>query len=156
VNSNFTGNLVLTVSDSSGKALCRMDLPKTPGVDRVNWNLRVEPQPSANAGQGGRGGGGGGGGGRGRGNAGPTCIDVNPPAPAPAPTPALAPDPNDPNAAAAAAAAFQFAGGGRGGPTPFVPNGHYMATLGTKDGDKVTPIGKVQWFQVVPLPAKNW
>jgi hypothetical protein len=34
--------------------------------------------------------------------------------------------------------------------------GRYTATLGRLDGDKVTPVGKQQSFQVVPLPAKNW
>jgi hypothetical protein len=29
-------------------------------------------------------------------------------------------------------------------------------TLGRLEGDKFTPIGKPQWFQVLPLPAKNW
>jgi hypothetical protein len=46
-------------------------------------------------------------------------------------------------------------GGGRGG-APMVDPGHYTATLGKLDGDKVTVVGKPQSFYVVPLPAKNW
>jgi hypothetical protein len=46
--------------------------------------------------------------------------------------------------------------GGRGGTPPLVPAGHYVVTLGRLEGDKFTPIGKPQWFQVLPLPAKNW
>ena len=97
----FTGNLVLSVSDDTGKALCRINVPEAAGIARVSWNLRVEAA----------GGGGGGGGGGGF--------------------------------------------GGRGG-TPPVANGWYTAQLGKLDGDKVTPVGRVQRFQVLPLPAKNW
>ena len=52
----------------------------------------------------------------------------------------------------------QGAGGGRGGGAgaQLVDPGHYTATLGKMDGDKVTPIGKAQSFYVVPLPAKNY
>ena len=42
------------------------------------------------------------------------------------------------------------------GAAQLVDPGHYTATLGKMDGDKVTPIGKAQSFYVVPLPAKNW
>src|SRR5262249_7332548 len=75
VGSSFTGNLVLTVADDNGKALCRMDVPETAGVNRATWNLRVQP---AGAPGGGRGGGGGGaaGGGRGRGGTTMACVDV--------------------------------------------------------------------------------
>jgi hypothetical protein len=146
---NFSGNLVLNVADGAGKTLCRIDVPETPGVDRVNWNLRVQPVPDPTAG-GGRGGGGGGGGGRGRGNAGPTCIDVTPVAPAAPPADVAA-------GVAAGGGAGAGGFGGRGGGTPpLVPAGHYAVTLGRLEGDKFTPIGKPQWFQVLPLPAKNW
>jgi hypothetical protein len=153
---NFSGNLVLNVADGAGKTLCRIDAPETPGVDRVNWNLRVQPAPDPNAGGGRGGGGGGGGGGRGRGNAGPMCIDATPVAPA-APAPGadtLAPAGGAGAQGAAAAAGGGF--GGRGGTPPLVPAGHYVVTLGRLEGDKFTPIGKPQWFQVLPLPAKNW
>jgi hypothetical protein len=44
-------------------------------------------------------------------------------------------------------------GGGRGGPPqgPPVPAGRYRAAIGKLDGDKFTPIGESQAFQVVPL-----
>ena len=153
VGGGFTGNLVLSVSDDAGKALCRINVPEAAGIARVNWNLRVEPAAPAGGG-GGRGGGGGaggggGGGGRGRGNAGTPCVDVTPP-PAPAP-----------DAVAPGAPGGGFAGGvggfgGRGGNVPPVPSGWYTAQLGRLDGDKVTPVGRVQRFQVLPLPARNW
>jgi photosystem II stability/assembly factor-like uncharacterized protein len=156
---NFSGNLVLNVADGAGKTLCRIDAPETPGVDRVNWNLRVQPVPDPNAGAGRGGGGGGGGGGRGRGNAGPMCIEV----------PAVAPAAPSGDATVAGGAGAGGAGaqgvppgagaggfGGRGGTPPLVPAGHYVVTLGRLEGDKFTPIGKPQWFQVLPLPAKNW
>jgi photosystem II stability/assembly factor-like uncharacterized protein len=148
---NFSGNLVLSVADATGRALCRIDVPETPGVDRVNWNLRVEPMPDPN-GRGGRGGGGGGGG-RGRGNAGPMCIDSTPVAP-PAAAGADAGVAGGAGAAGGGAGAGGF--GGRGGAPPLVPAGQYVVTLGRLEGDKFTPIGKPQWFQVLPLPAKNW
>jgi hypothetical protein len=73
---------------------------------------------------GGRGAGGGGGGGGGGGEA-------------------------DPELAALLAAQ----GGGRGGPQgPVVTPGLYRATLATVSGDKVTPLGEPQTFNVVPLP----
>src|SRR5204862_8028271 len=57
---SFSGNLVLTVTDPNGKALCRMDLHDGAGLNRAAWDLRV--QQVAGGGGGGRGGGGGGGG----------------------------------------------------------------------------------------------
>jgi hypothetical protein len=99
---NVSGNLVLTITDDSGKQVRRMDVTKDAGVHRVTWNLRPDQGAAPAAGPGG-------GGGR---------------------------------------------GGGAGG--QLVDPGHYTATLGKMDGDKVTPIGKAQSFYVVPLPAKNW
>src|SRR5579864_7504580 len=138
VGPSFSGKLALNVADDTGKTVCRMDVPETVGVNRATWNLRVEPPQDPN-GRGGRGGGGGGGGGRGRGNAGSPCVD---PAAAPPPPPA-------------AGAGFG-GGGGRGAAVPMVPTGHYTATVGKLDGTTFTPIGKTQWFEVLPLPAKNW
>ena len=44
--------------------------------------------------------------------------------------------------------------GGRGGPPPPppVPIGRYRAAIGWLDGDKFTPVGETQSFQVLPLP----
>ena len=51
------------------------------------------------------------------------------------------------------AALLAAQGGGRGGPQgPVVAPGRYRATLATLSGDKVTPIGEPQTFNVVPLP----
>jgi len=49
-------------------------------------------------------------------------------------------------------------GGGRGGGPqgPAQDAGRYSAQLGKKSGDQVTAFGKVQSFQVLPLPEKNW
>jgi photosystem II stability/assembly factor-like uncharacterized protein len=138
VGSNFSGNLVMTIADENGRDVCRMDVPKTDGLHRVTWNLRVS-QP----GQGGGRGGGGGGGGGGRGGGGNTI--------------ACAPIGAAANAQPAPAAGPGGGGGfGRGGATPMVANGRYTATLGKLDGDKATAVGKPQSFQVLPLPAKNW
>jgi photosystem II stability/assembly factor-like uncharacterized protein len=111
VSPTMTGNLVLTITDDTGKQIRRLDsIAKDAGVHRLTWNLRPDPAPAAAGAVGGRGAGGGGGGGF---------------------------------------------GGGRGGGAMVDP-GHYTATLGKLDGDKVAPIGKPQSFYVVPLPAKNW
>jgi hypothetical protein len=135
VGPNFSGKLALNVADDTGKTVCRMDVPETVGVNRATWNLRVDLPPDPN-GRGGRGGGGGGG--RGRANGVVPCIDpsVVPPAP----------NPGGPGAF----------GGGRGSASPLVPAGHYAATVGKLDGTTFAPIGKTQWFEVVPLPAKSW
>jgi hypothetical protein len=138
---SFSGNLVVTISDDSGKDACRIDVPETAGLHRVPWNLRIQPP-----GGGGGGGFGGGGGGRGGGNAGPACVALGVPAPPP-------PDPN----AAGGRGAGGGGGGGRGGaPVPLVESGRYTARLGKLVGDQVTPLGKSQVFQVTPLPARNW
>jgi hypothetical protein len=142
LGSAFSGNLVLTVTDPNGKALCRMDVPDGAGLNRVAWDLRV--QQVAGGGGGGRGGGGGGGGRGGGANTGtpsPACVAIGAPQAAP-------PDPNAP-----------FGGGGGGGGrgnTPLVPSGRYTATLGKLNGDSVTPVGRAQAFVVTPLLPKNW
>ena len=53
---NFSGNLVLTISDDQGRQVRRIDVPETAGVNRVTWNLRGDP-PAAAGGAGGRAGG---------------------------------------------------------------------------------------------------
>jgi photosystem II stability/assembly factor-like uncharacterized protein len=60
VAAGFSGELVLSIADATGKQIQRLTLATTPGMHRVTWNLREEPQGGAGAG-GGRGGGGGGG-----------------------------------------------------------------------------------------------
>ena len=111
VGPNFSGNLVLTIADSQGQQVRRLDVPETPGINRATWNLRGEAAGGAPGGAraGGAGAGGGGGGGR---------------------------------------------GGGAGGAA--VQPGRFTAQLGKLADDKVTPIGKAQSVQVVPLPGKNW
>lgn len=131
VGSGFSGKLAVNVENEAGKTVCRMDVPETVGIDRATWNLRVElpPDPSGR-----RGGGGG------RGEARNTTICSDPAAPPPPPP-----------------SAGGFGGGfGRGNTPPLVAAGYYTATLGRLDGDKFTPIGTAQRFEVVPLPAKNW
>jgi photosystem II stability/assembly factor-like uncharacterized protein len=143
--SSFSGNLVLTIADSGGRATCRMDLPDAPGLRRVAWNLRV----GTAGGGGGRGGGGGGGrGGGGGGGVGCTPIGV---AAGGGGAGGVGADPN-------AQAAQGFGGGGRGGAgaTPMVDPGRYTATLGKMLGESVVPLGKAQSFDVKPLLAKNW
>jgi hypothetical protein len=61
-----------------------------------------------------------------------------------------------PDTAAAPAGGGRGGGGGGFAGGALVDPGHYTATLGKVDGDKVTPVGKPQSFYVVPLPAKNW
>ncbi len=110
VSPTVTGNLVLTITDDTGKQIRRLDgIAKDAGVHRVLWNLRPDPAAPAAGAAGGRGAGGGGGGG-GRGGGGGAMVDP----------------------------------------------GHYTATLGKLDGDKVAAVGKAQSFYVVPLPARNW
>jgi photosystem II stability/assembly factor-like uncharacterized protein len=128
---NFSGNLVLTISDDQGRQVRRLDVPETAGINRTTWNLRVDaPAPAAGAAP--AGGGRGAGAGAAGGGAG----------------------------AAGGGAAGVGAGGGRGGRgggggAPVTP-GRFTAQLGKLSGDTVTPIGVPQTFQVVPLPGKNW
>ena len=107
--------LALTIADDAGKQIRQIPLSKEPGLHRIAWNLRGDPQAAAGQG-GGRGGGGG---------------EV------------------DPELAALIAAQ----GGGRGGnQAPLVAAGRYRATLASIAGDKVTPLGEPQLFNVVLLP----
>ncbi len=103
--------LVLTIADSSGRQVRRLELDKTPGLRRVAWNLRPDP-PAAAAGQGQ---------GRGQGQE------------------------QEPQS--------QPAGFGRGGQAavPPVAPGRYTATLGRLAGEKATPVGEPQAFQVTQI-----
>ena len=64
--------LVLTITNSEGRPIRRLDVDGTPGLRRVAWNLRGDPpaQPEQGQGAAGRGGQGGQGGGRGGGRGG--------------------------------------------------------------------------------------
>ncbi len=152
VSPSATGNLVLTIADETGKQVRRLEnLAKDPGVHRINWNLR--PDPVAGAGGGGRGGRGGGGGANVGGGAGTGAAGAGAGAGAAGAIATMLPAGAPPGATPVSV--FPV-GGGRGGGGPMVEPGRYTATLGKLDGDKVTPIGKPQSFQVVPLPAKNY
>jgi hypothetical protein len=139
VGPNFSGNLVVNITNDQGQQVRRLDVPETAGINRFAWNLRSEAPAGAPAG-GGRGGGAGGGAGGGGGAGAAANVD-----------PELAAQ------QAAAAAAAQGGRGGRGGGGgPAVNTGRYTAQLGKLSGDTFTPVGKAQSFQVMPLPAKNY
>jgi photosystem II stability/assembly factor-like uncharacterized protein len=162
--------LVLTISDDTGEDVCRMDLDGVPGLRRTVWNLRVESAPQPGGGRGGGGRGGGGAGGRGGASAGPGCMEIAA-APGGAGAGAGAAEVGRGGAGAEAqtargqGAGRQGGAAGRGGPagrggfggrgTEAEP-GHYTATLGILAGDKVTPVGTPQAFNVLALPAKNY
>ena len=118
--------LVLTITDDGGRQVRRLDVAKTPGLNRTTWNLRGDP-PQGEGRGGGRGAGGGGGRGAGAGGS---------------DNPSGEPQP--------AAQGF----GGRGGAPQgaLVAAGRYRATLGVLSGDAVKAIGQPQAFQVVALP----
>ena len=138
VGPNFSGNLVVNITNDQGQQVRRLDVPETAGINRFAWNLRGEAPAGAPAG-GGRGGGAGAAGGGGGAGA------------------AAAVDPELAAQQAAAAAAAQGGRGGRGGGGgPAVGTGRYTAQLGKLSGDTFTPIGKPQSFQVIPLPGKNY
>lgn len=115
--------LALNITDAEGKPIRRLQLPSEAGVSRIAWDLRGEPPASRQTTDAAA---------SGRGGRG-------------APAPAGAGDDQE-------QPAFGF-GGGRGGPQqgPPVPPGRYRAAVGKLDGDKFTPIGDAQAFQVVPL-----
>jgi hypothetical protein len=143
VGPGFSGNLVMNITDDTGRQVRRIDVPDTAGVNRATWNLRGEAPPPAAGAAGAAGGGRGGGGGAGAGRGGGAGAGA-----------AGAP-PIDPELAALLAT--QGGGrGGRGGGGPVVTPGRFTAQLGKLNGDTFTPIGKPQSFQVVPLPGKNY
>ena len=118
--------LVLTITDESGKQVRRLELDKTAGLRRIAWNLRGDP-----------------------------------PAPRQAGGSTSSPQAGQPGATAGSAGAPQGGppqgGGGQGGGSrgpqqgPIVVPGRYTATIGTLAGDKLTPIGPAQKFQVVQV-----
>ena len=120
--------LVVTIADDAGRQARRLDVPKTPGLNRTTWNLRGDP-PQAEGRGGGRGAGAGGGRGAGAGGSDAAGGGGDQPP---------------------AAQGF----GGRGGAPQgaLVAAGRYRATLGVQTGDTVKPIGQPQAFQVVALP----
>jgi hypothetical protein len=115
--------LVLNVTDADGKQIRRLPIPSETGVSRIAWDLRGETPPSRQTTDAA----GAGRGGRGAAVTTSAGDDQEPPP-----------------------AGF----GGRGGQQqgPPVPAGRYRAAIGKLDGDKFTPIGDGQAFQVVPLP----
>ncbi len=130
--------LVLTITDGTGARVRQLDLEKTAGLRRVVWNLRGDPPAPAAAGRGGD----------------PATADDEDQAAGQAQAP-----PAGRGAAAAqaqgrgGAGAAQFAGFGRGGAQGQpVAAGRYTAVLGKMVGDKVTPIGPPQSFQVMVIP----
>ncbi len=44
---DFSGNLVLTISDDQGRQVRRIDVPETPGINRATWNLRGDAPAGA-------------------------------------------------------------------------------------------------------------
>jgi photosystem II stability/assembly factor-like uncharacterized protein len=121
--------MVLTVADSTGKEVRRMDASNLAGLHRTPWDLRENAPP----GQGGAGRGGRGGGGRGQ---------------------AAAPPGGEPPAAEEQPQGRGRGGrGGRGG--PMVKPGTYTVTFGKLVGTTVTPVGQPQKVEVVPLEPSN-
>jgi len=173
---NFSGNLVINITDDQGRQVRRLDVPERPGINRETWNLRGEaPPPAAGAapGGGGRGGGGGaaGGGGRagGAGAAGAGAAGAGAAGAGAAGAGAAGGGAAGGGAGAAVDPAIVEArlaelaaqgGGGRGGRGggggPAVTPGRFTATLGKLNGDAFTAIGGPQSFQVITLPGKNY
>ena len=118
--------IIISIADSTGKVVRRLDAPPTRGLHRITWDLRgvgpnLPPATAAAGGAagGGRGGRGGGGAGGGRGGAAP---------------------PIDPEQLAAFA--------GRGGGGPFVLPGKYTVTLAKRVEGVVTPLPGSQTVEV--------
>lgn len=114
---------VLNITDESGRQVRRLTLASETGVSRIAWDLRGEaPQARQTTDSGAAGRGG-------RGGAGAAAGGEEQEQPA---------------------LAF---GGGRGGPPqgPVVAPGRYRAAIGRLEGDKFTPVGETQSFQVIPL-----
>jgi photosystem II stability/assembly factor-like uncharacterized protein len=139
--------MVLTVADSTGKEVRRMDASNLAGLHRTPWDLR-ENAPAGGAGRGGRGGRGGAGRGRGADAAPPVAAGDEPPAGDQPPARGGA------GAGAGGGGRGGFGGrGGRGG--PMVKPGTYTVTLGKLVGTTVTPVGQPQKVEVVPLEPSN-
>jgi len=132
--------MVLTIADSTGKEIRRMDASNQAGLHRTPWDLRENAPPAQTGGRGGAVGGappgeGGGRGGRAQAGAG----DEPPPSDQPP--------------------GRGGAGGGRGGRGgrvgPLVQPGTYTVTLGRLAGGTVTPVAPVQRVEVIPLEPSN-
>jgi hypothetical protein len=143
--------LVIDITDGANRRVRRMPLSKDLGLRRAVWNLSADPgvipgepdpalalsdgdqaQGQAQQGQTQQG--------QGQGRAG---------AQAGAPG----------RGAGGAGAGGQGGGGGRGGRGgggTAVPPGRFRAQLGKVVGETFTPLGPAQFFQVVPLPERNY
>jgi hypothetical protein len=121
--------LVLTIANQAGQQVRRCELDAAPGLQRVAWPLNSDPT----------------GGGAGRGGAGPGGRAGGAPADS---TANQAPE-LQPCTGGGGGRGFGGRGGGGGGR---VPNGAYIASIGTLVGTTWTPIGPAQPFNVLPLP----
>jgi hypothetical protein len=129
--------LVLTINDATGRQVRRLDLEKTAGLRRIAWNLRGDAPTAATAGRGGE----------------PGTADDEQQAGGQAQAGQAQTPPAGRGGAQTAAPAAPQAGFGRGGAqAALVPAGRYTAVLGKMIGDKVTPVGPSQSFQVVVVP----
>ncbi len=128
--------LVLTISDDTGKQVRRLTLAKTTGLQRVVWNLRPDaPAPARTTGE-----------------EVATSDDNDQQTPPPPQAGGRGGAPGAAGQQGQAAGAAQF-GGGRGAQAPPpVSAGRYQAVLGKLVGDKVTPVGPTQTFYVVQIP----
>ena len=161
VGPNFSGNLVMTISDDQGRVVRRLDVPDTAGINRVTWNLRETAAAVAPGGGPGGGGGRGAGGGAAGGGAGGAGAAGAGAAGAGA---GGAGGAVGPGAGAGSFEPVGQGGGGRGGGgggrgggnAPSAQPGRFTAQLGKLNGDTMTPIGSPRSFQVVPLPGKNY
>ncbi|MEI6244521.1 MAG: hypothetical protein WCQ64_05695, partial [Acidobacteriota bacterium] len=131
--------LVITITDSTGRQISRMDVPKDLGLHRWQWDLRADagvtqpggpglPEPTESSKD-------------------DDDAVQNPPAQTPPPAGrqgGAAGAPQGGRGGAAGAQGAPGAGGGRGGGAargPAVTPGRYTATLGKQVGETVTPYG---------------
>jgi hypothetical protein len=148
--------MVLTIADSTGKEVRRMDASNRAGLHRTPWDLRENAPPApAGGGRGGRGGGGGGRGGRGGAGGGGAGVGDNAATPPAGRGTVVAAGGDEPPAGGGAGGGRGGFGGrgGRGG--PLVRPGSYTVTLGKLVGTTVTPVGQPQRVEVVPLEPSN-
>jgi hypothetical protein len=146
--------IVLSITDSTGREVRRLDVPKQPGVRRLVWNLRGDPSlnnvgaspAAAGRGRGGRGGG----------AAGPTPDPQSAAAQARGGNAQAEAQGRGANAQGETPQPPPQGRGGFGGQASFVDPGRYTATLMRVEGEQSTPLGKPQSFQVMTLPAKNY
>jgi hypothetical protein len=125
-------NLVVRIFNRSGQQVRQMNVDKSPGLHRAEWNLRADPGTPGGL-----------------------------PEPEPqlvSEEPQQGPPPQGRGAGPAGPAGGQPGGGrgGRGNQGPLVDPSAYRAQLGKLVGDTFTPVGPAQFFQVKPLPAQNY